>query len=94
MLLSPSGMTAAEAEAAFAQLKSAVSRQQAEHLLGKPNSEEIIKGITTLSWQYYTHDINQIDVFYCSIAWDERDLSSASRSIKAKIEGKEAWRWR
>ncbi|MFT3878268.1 MAG: hypothetical protein QM703_01250 [Gemmatales bacterium] len=94
VLLSPSGMTATEAEAAFAQMKPQSSREEAVRLLGKPTTEETSHGVTTLSWQYYTHGLNHVDVFYCTQTRDQQGLLRSSNSIKAKIEGGEVWRWR
>lgn len=94
VLLSPSGMTASEAEAAFAQIKPQGSREETVRLLGKPTTEETSHGVTTLSWQYYTHGLNHVDVFYCTQTRDQQGLLRSSNSIKAKIEGGEVWRWR
>jgi len=93
-LLSSSGMTAGEAETAFAELKSNNSREKAERLLGKPYSEDTENGITTLSWQYYTHGLMKIDAFHCTMACDQQGKVQSSSSIKVRVEGWEAWRWR
>ena len=94
LLLSPTGMTAEEAETAFAKLPANNSRGKAERLLGKPYFEGTENGVTTLSWQYYTHGLQKIDVFHCTLTCDQQGNIHSSNSIKVRVEGWDAWRWR
>lgn len=94
VLLNPTGMTAEQAESAFAELKANNNRERAESLLGKPYSEDIENEVTRLSWQYYTHGLMKIDVFHCTMICDQQGKVRSSNSIKVRVEGWEAWRWR
>lgn len=87
-------MTAEEAAAAHAQLKSVFTREHAELLLGKPHLEANEEGVTALHWSFITQSINSIDIFQCKLITVDDGRFRVSNHGKLRIEGWSAWMFR
>ncbi len=75
LLSPPTGIPFDEAVEACSLLKGAATREQVEHLLGMPCSVRTDDyGFTELCWEFFKLGINQDDLVYCMMKFDQKGI--------------------